>query len=171
MSKTTKKTTKPKVEEVKKNEVDPQALNEVNAEILAAAAADYNEMEEILLEEGEEAIELFGVQDTIKVPIKTEVLQNGGGTRDVHWAAIFKRTTMQEHDTYIKAVAEGRMTDYQVLQKILVDWEKLRDHEMKLIKCDRIGLISVMRNPEYKRSLVKAAYFSMSGGSDLARKN
>lgn len=166
-----KKTTKNKAAASEEKEIDQQALNDVNAEMLEAQQRDYNEMEEILLEEGEKPIDLFGVQDTIKVPIKTQVLQNGGGTRDVHWAAIFKRTTMQQHDEYIKAVAEGRMTDYQVLKEILVDWEKLRDHEMKLIPCNRIGLISVMRNPEYKRSLVKAAYFSMSGGSELARKN
>lgn len=154
-----------------KPDLDQTALNEANAEMQKAKQEDYNEMEEILLEEGEQTYELFGVQDTIKVPVKTQVLQNGGGTRDVHWKAIFKRTTMGQHDAYIQAVAEGRMTDYQVLKEILVDWKGLKDNKRKDIPCNRIGLVSVMQNPEYKRSLVKAAYFSMSGGSELARKN
>ncbi len=118
-----------------------------------------------MAEKKQETLVLAGVVETIRVPVKTDMLMDGGGTKQFKWAVTVKRCSVEQHDKYISDVADGVMTDYEVAKDIIVDWHMLKTDKGKVVPFSEENLIMVFSVPEYKKSLVDSLYKVMSGGA------
>lgn len=108
---------------------------------------------------------LAGMKETIRIPVRTPVLIDNGGTREFKWAITANRITVEEHDQYMKRVADGYMTDVEVAEILIVDWHMLKDVEGENIPYTKDNLLGVFNVPEYKQSATTALYEVMSGGA------
>lgn len=108
---------------------------------------------------------LAGIKSQIRIPVKTECLIDGGTTKMIKWAITVKRCTVEEHDSYMKAVVDGAMSDFEVAKEVILDWHLLKTVDNQKVLFSEENLMGVFEVPEYKKSITSAIYDVMSGGA------
>lgn len=114
---------------------------------------------------------LKGVKNEIEVRVVAEIAQDLGKTEKVPFRAKYRKPSFSEARATQQSLADGAMTDEEVMDQYLLGWRDLKDSNGDEIEFSADNLAVLMEATEYRKALVDGVLEVLLGRDMVARKN